>query len=129
MIAESLQWGHDALLPLLRTAAGWTARTGVEAAVVALLVLLVQYLLRERISARLRHNLWLLVLARLVLPAVPESSFSPFNYLPATPAMSASVPPQHQPPPIIAAASPPATPSAKPTPKVVFRAPRTPIAR
>jgi beta-lactamase regulating signal transducer with metallopeptidase domain len=57
---------------------GWTFRTGLEACGIALLVLLAQSLLGDRISARWRCNLWLLVVARLVLPAVP-SRFSPFN--------------------------------------------------
>lgn len=46
----------------------WLVRNSTGAAVVALLVLAVQWMLGNRISARWRHNLWLLVMVRLVLP-------------------------------------------------------------
>jgi hypothetical protein len=71
------------LVPPARSAAGWALRTGIDASLIALLVLAAQHLLRHRISARWRHNLWLLVLARLVLPAVPGTSVSPFNLIPS----------------------------------------------
>src|SRR3954451_14986517 len=57
----------------------WVLRTTVEASVIALLVLVAQHLLRGKVSARWRYNLWLLVVARLLLPAVPGSQYSPFN--------------------------------------------------
>ncbi len=71
-----------ALFHALRTASAWAAQAGCEACVVAAAVLLVQRLLGRRISARWRYNLWLLVALRLVLPAVPGLSISPFNLLP-----------------------------------------------
>ena len=49
----------------------WVLQNSAGAAGVALLVLLAQWLLRGRISARWRHNLWLLVVARLLLPPMP----------------------------------------------------------
>ena len=67
----------EASRPLL----AWAARTTFEASLIAALVLLAQWLLRGRVSARWRYNLWLLVVARLVLPAVPGSPVSPFNYI------------------------------------------------
>src|SRR3954469_5121795 len=73
-----------AALEAVRATASWVARAGGEACLVAFLVLIAQRLLRARVSARWRYNLWLLVLARLVLPAVPEASFSPFNLLKRT---------------------------------------------
>jgi beta-lactamase regulating signal transducer with metallopeptidase domain len=43
------------------------------------MVLIVQWLLRGRLSARWRYNLWLLVLLRLIVPVTPQSSLSIFN--------------------------------------------------
>src|SRR5437763_9456288 len=63
----------------LRVAAAWAVRSGCEACLIVAGVLLVQRLLRGRVSARWRYNLWLLVVARLLLPAVPGSQYSPFN--------------------------------------------------
>src|SRR4051794_40031137 len=57
----------------------WVGRTTWEASLIAALVLAAQWLLRGRVSARWRYNLWLLVVARLVLPTVPGSRVSPFN--------------------------------------------------
>jgi len=64
----------------------WVGRTTWEASLIAVLVLAAQWLLRGRVSARWRYNLWLLVVARLVLPTVPGSRASPFNFvqLPST---------------------------------------------
>src|SRR4051794_30750535 len=77
----------------------WVLRTTWEASLIAALVLLAQWLLRGRVSARWRYNLWLLVVARLLLPAVPGTHFSPFNFVqlpqparqpwPSTPPLSA----------------------------------------
>jgi beta-lactamase regulating signal transducer with metallopeptidase domain len=60
----------------------WVVRVSLEASLVAAVVLGVQAVLGRRTSARWRYNLWLLVVARLLLPAVPESRWSPFNLLP-----------------------------------------------
>ena len=54
-------------------------RASWQAAVLAGMVLLVQWLLRGRLSARWRYNLWLLVLLRLIVPVTPQSSLSVFN--------------------------------------------------
>ena len=54
-------------------------RASWQAAVLAVMVLIVQWLLRGRLSARWRYNLWLLVLLRLVVPVTPQSSLSVFN--------------------------------------------------
>src|SRR4051812_21771574 len=62
-----------------RPVLAWLLRTTWEASLVALLVLLAQWLLRGKVSARWRYNLWLLVVARLLLPAVPGAQYSPFN--------------------------------------------------
>lgn len=59
----------------------WVVRATWDASLVVALVLLAQQLLRRRASARWRYNLWLLVMARLMLPAVPQSRWSPFNWV------------------------------------------------
>src|SRR5581483_3643422 len=43
------------------------------------LVLLAQRLLRRRLAPAWRYGLWLLVIARLLMPVVPASGFSIFN--------------------------------------------------
>ncbi|WP_340020587.1 M56 family metallopeptidase [Paenibacillus sp. FSL K6-1096] len=61
---------------------GWfagIAEQTLAASVVILAVLFIQYVLRKFISARVRYLLWLLVIARLLLPAVPDSPFSMFH--------------------------------------------------
>ena len=54
-------------------------RASWQAALLAGMVLIVQWLLRGRLSARWRYNLWLLVLLRLLIPVTPQSSLSVFN--------------------------------------------------
>jgi beta-lactamase regulating signal transducer with metallopeptidase domain len=54
-----------------------------HAAVLAVLVLLVQFLLGRHLPARWRFALWFLVLVRLSLVPLPESRWSLYNWLPA----------------------------------------------
>ncbi|MWV46386.1 M48 family metalloprotease [Paenibacillus sp. HJL G12] len=61
----------------------WFVASTLTASLVAIVVMAVQHLLRRRISARLRYSLWLIVLARLVLPVFPDSPVSLFNVFPA----------------------------------------------
>ncbi|MDB6019134.1 MAG: hypothetical protein JWR19_3623 [Pedosphaera sp.] len=65
---------------MLGTFFNWLARTSWQAAVLVVIVLLVQAVFRKRLSARWRHALWLLVVARMLLPAAPHSAMSLFNY-------------------------------------------------
>lgn len=73
----------------MHTAADFTStlfaglwRASWQAAVLIGLVVLLQRLLRRRLTPPWRHALWLLVLARLLLPATPATSWSLFNWLP-----------------------------------------------
>jgi beta-lactamase regulating signal transducer with metallopeptidase domain len=52
-----------------------------QASVLVVLVLLIQWTLRRRLSPGWRCAMWLLVVARLMLPVVPESSFSIFGFV------------------------------------------------
>lgn len=77
-------------------ALAWLARSSVQAAVLALLVLAVQGLLRGHLTPAWRYRLWLLVVLRLILPFSLPSDLSIFNLVPARPAASrasASTPP------------------------------------
>ncbi len=64
----------------------WLLRTTVQAAVLVCMILLIQLLLRDRLGARLRYCLWLLLLIRLVMPWAPESRLSVFNLFGVLPA-------------------------------------------
>lgn len=57
----------------------WLLRSTAQASVVVVLILAAQALLGNRLSARWRSALWLLLVARLLLPWSPESSLSVFN--------------------------------------------------
>ncbi len=68
-----------------------------QAALLALVILAAQYLFRRRLPARWRYALWFLVIARLLMPTLPESPLSLQHYLTAafpstTPAATAIVP-------------------------------------
>ena len=63
-------------------------RSSWQAAVLAGMVFALQLALGRRLSARWRHNLWLLVLLRLVVPVTPQSSWSVFNLSPRDDASS-----------------------------------------
>jgi bla regulator protein BlaR1 len=58
----------------------WGWRASWQASVLVGLVLLVQALLRSKLTPRWRATLWWLVLIRLLMPVVPHTSWSLFNY-------------------------------------------------
>lgn len=60
----------------------WILRTSAMATVLALVILALKYLLKDKLDARWHHYIWLLLLIRLVLPFAPESSLSLFNLIP-----------------------------------------------
>lgn len=57
----------------------WLLRTSWQASVLVGLVLLTQRLFRKKLSPGWRYALWMLVLARLVMPVSPQSPASLFN--------------------------------------------------
>jgi beta-lactamase regulating signal transducer with metallopeptidase domain len=65
---------------------GWLLAASWQASVLALAVLLIQRILGSRLNPRWRYALWLLVLLRLVLPVLPESALSLFQFAPPPPA-------------------------------------------
>ncbi|OXL83865.1 peptidase M56 [Paenibacillus sp. SSG-1] len=60
---------------------GWVIRGSFMAFILIVLVLILQFLLRNKIGARWKYWLWLPVAIRLLLPWAPESSLSLYNVL------------------------------------------------
>ncbi|NLE39401.1 MAG: hypothetical protein GX621_15375, partial [Pirellulaceae bacterium] len=77
-----------------------------QAAVLAVVVVLLGLLLRERLSARWRCALWLVVVARLLMPVAPESRLSLFNLLPVDLAAASDESPGEPAAPVAAAPMP-----------------------
>ncbi len=64
---------------LIELAARWAWETSLEACVLMAPALLIQMILRRAVFTPMRHLLGLLVVARLLMPFAPESSFSALN--------------------------------------------------
>jgi beta-lactamase regulating signal transducer with metallopeptidase domain len=64
----------------------WVLQSSWQAAVLAVLILLAQGLLRKRLAPSWRYGLWLLLVARLLMPVPPQSAFSIFNLARTVPA-------------------------------------------
>ena len=79
---ESLFIHHRSLVEAL-PARIWEASW--QATLLAAIVLAVQWILKSQLGAGWRHALWLVVFARLLLPALPQARFSAYNWLPWTP--------------------------------------------
>ena len=61
------------ILTVIETFFGWLVQTTWQAAVIAALILLAQFLLRNRLSPGWRYSLWLLLVARLLMPVTPSN--------------------------------------------------------
>ena len=84
------------------------AQISLQAAVLVVVVLVAQWVLRPWLAPRWRHALWFVVIARLVLPVAPESPHSLYNWLPAMPEARVEVADAPTPPtPAAITASPP----------------------
>ncbi len=61
----------------------WLVRASWQTAVLGLIVLLVSWALRDRLEARWRFCLWVVVLTRLAIPAAPSAPWSVFRLAPS----------------------------------------------
>ncbi|MFU1794659.1 M56 family metallopeptidase [Paenibacillus azoreducens] len=68
---------HTSLLSFF----GWLIRGSFMAGILVLLVLIVQFILKNKLEARWKYLLWMPVVIRLLLPWAPESSLSLYNVL------------------------------------------------
>jgi bla regulator protein blaR1 len=75
----------DAFLRGLESIFAWLIEASWQASVLVALVLLLHLILRGRLNPRWHHALWLLVVARLLLPFLPESALSLFQFAPSPP--------------------------------------------
>jgi beta-lactamase regulating signal transducer with metallopeptidase domain len=66
--------------PTLDPVLSWLLRTSCQASILILLVGLIQWVFRRQLGSRWRHALWLLVVARLLLPISLPSPFSLYNF-------------------------------------------------
>src|ERR1700683_3337923 len=71
------------------------AYAGYQAAILAVLVLLVTGILRNRLPARWRFALWLVVFIRLALPITPSAPWSLFRLIPSVAARPLTPTPSH----------------------------------
>ena len=70
---------------------GWLLRNSAHAAVLGLALWLLELTVLRRLPPRWRYLLWLLVVARLLLPIAPESRLSLFNLVDLAPTSLATV--------------------------------------
>jgi beta-lactamase regulating signal transducer with metallopeptidase domain len=70
---------------LAAPAIDWLVSTSWQAAVLAVMVVCVQVVFNKVLSARWRYLLWFLVVTRLLVPSLPESSVSLYRYVPTSP--------------------------------------------
>lgn len=57
----------------------WVWNTSARVSVLIIVLLLVKYILKNQIGARLHYLLWFIVIVSLLLPWTPQSSFSLYN--------------------------------------------------
>lgn len=68
-------------MELLNNVFMWLCYASLGASLVALLLVAMKKVLRQAISWRIHHLLWFIVLARLLIPVLPESPLSLFTWL------------------------------------------------
>lgn len=57
----------------------WIINTSVKGSILVISILFIKLLFRNRLGAKWHYYIWFLLLARLVIPEVPQSSISIFN--------------------------------------------------
>jgi bla regulator protein BlaR1 len=61
----------------------WIVQLSVGASILIVLVLIMQKLLKNRFGAKFQYIIWFAVVLRLIMPQLPTSSISIFNYIPS----------------------------------------------
>ncbi|MHC4574915.1 MAG: M56 family metallopeptidase, partial [Planctomycetota bacterium] len=61
---------------------GWLVRSTIQVSILVCIVLVLKAVVRTRLGARWHYYLWLLVVARMIMPWAPESRISLFNLVP-----------------------------------------------
>jgi beta-lactamase regulating signal transducer with metallopeptidase domain len=56
-------------------------KSSLNASIIAVLIIIIKRLFHKKITPRIHHVLWLLVLVRLLIPFFPESNLSVLNFL------------------------------------------------
>lgn len=62
----------------------WLIQTTIYGSITACILLLIKHLFRNKMSAKWQYYIWAILLVRLLMPVLPESSISVFNVLPKT---------------------------------------------
>ena len=57
----------------------WLVKASFQASILVCLILLIRFVLRERLPIRWHYYLWLILLVRLLLPWSPQSRLSIYN--------------------------------------------------
>ncbi|MBT5706956.1 MAG: hypothetical protein HOI66_11610, partial [Verrucomicrobia bacterium] len=70
-------------IPFLRTLFNSILVTSWQGSLIVGLILITAWVLRKRLSARVQHGLWLILLLKLMVPLLPTSPLSFFNLVPA----------------------------------------------
>jgi bla regulator protein BlaR1 len=60
----------------------WLVASSIQVSVLVCLILVIKAVVRGRLAVRWHYWLWLLLLARMVMPWAPESRFSMFSVVP-----------------------------------------------
>lgn len=66
---------HASLLSVF----GWVLRGSFMAGILIVLILALQFLMKNKLESRWKYLLWIPVVIRLLLPSAPESSLSLYN--------------------------------------------------
>ncbi|WP_066504152.1 M56 family metallopeptidase [Abyssisolibacter fermentans] len=59
----------------------WLLDTSIKASVIIIVIISFKFILKDRIGANLNYNIWFLLLAKLIIPFAPKTSFSIYNLL------------------------------------------------
>ena len=70
-------------LDFIVSLAEWLFKSSLKASILVVFILIIQLLLRRKMSARWQYTLWFLLIIRLILPFDIESRFSLFNLVPS----------------------------------------------
>ena len=67
------------VLESISSSFSWFLHTSLQVSVIILLILVIQFFCRKRLSVNWCYFLWMFIIIRMLLPALPESPFSIFN--------------------------------------------------
>ena len=63
----------------IQTLFSWVLQASITASILIIIILIIKYILKDRLGVKWHYAIWFIVIVRLIVPYAPKSSLRSFN--------------------------------------------------